>query len=150
MNYKSLATSLAAAALVPALALASPMGGGWHHDGMDILHGVSLTDTQKEQLKQIESSSWTQMKSAGEQMRTLHEQLESGLLAGQSLGQLTAIQSKEAALRDQMDQLHLSTEVQIRNLLTPAQLAFASSQHAKLAALHEQEHAVMHSGQTSE
>ena len=44
----------------------------------------------------------------------------------------------------------LSQLLQARALLTPAQLAQAADTHAKLAALHEQEHAVMEQGSPTE
>ena len=150
MTLRRFALALGTAAMLaaPGLALASHTEGGWHHEGMEVLHGVNLTDAQKQQVQSIMQAGKGQMASVAEQMHSLHEQLASAMLSGAPLEQLTAIQRQEDTLREQMDAQRLAIEVQIRGILTPDQLTAASAQHAKLAALHQQEHAVMHQDQS--
>ena len=132
-------------------ALAQPMGGGhmegaWHHgDGMELLHSLTLTEIQKKQAHQIGKAAWAQSKPIMEQLHAIHEQMETQMLTAGSLTaeQLTPTVQKEEALRSQLDQIHLNSVLQIRALLTPAQLSQAASTHQKLEALHEQERAVM-------
>jgi Spy/CpxP family protein refolding chaperone len=144
-------TSFALATLgllaMPLQVMASPMGGGWHHDGMDFMHGVNLSDAQKQQIHQIAETAHTQMRAAEDNLRTLHQQLSTAMLAGETLQQLLPIQRQEDTLREQMDAQRLAVAVEMRNVLTSEQLAQASAQHAKLASLREQEHAVMGDGQ---
>jgi Spy/CpxP family protein refolding chaperone len=77
----------------------------------------------------------------------VHQQLDTAMLAGETLPQLLPIQRQEDMLREQIDAQRLAVAVQMRNVLTPDQLAQASAEHAKLASLREQEHAVMGEGQ---
>jgi Spy/CpxP family protein refolding chaperone len=134
---------------VSALAIAEPMQGGWHHGGggMELLHGLSLTDAQKEQVKSIEQADREQMRPVMHQLHSLHEQIETGLLSGATADQLGSLVQQEETLRNQMDAAHLGLAVQIRGVLTPEQLTQASTQHAKLVALHEQEHELMRGGE---
>jgi Spy/CpxP family protein refolding chaperone len=149
MTLRITAFAWAAAGLLtlPLAALASPMDGGWHHEGMEFMHGVTLTDTQKQQIHQIAESAHTQMRATEQSLRTVHQQLDTAMLAGETLPQLLPIQRQEDMLREQIDAQRLAVAVQMRNVLTPDQLAQASAEHAKLASLREQEHAVMGEGQ---
>jgi Spy/CpxP family protein refolding chaperone len=141
-----LAATAAGALSVSGAAVAQPMGPGFHHGGgMEFLHGITLTDAQKAQMKSIHQSGWAQMKSIMTQMRSVHEQMVNRMLAA---GEVTAealspLVQQEESLRNQMDAIHLSETLQMRAVLTPEQLAQAASTHAKLETLHQQEHAVM-------
>jgi Spy/CpxP family protein refolding chaperone len=147
MKLRRLVIAAAAAgALGAAGAVAQPMGPEFHHGGgMEFLHGLNLTDAQKAQIQQIHKAGWAQMKSIMTQMRSVHEQLVNKMLtAGDVTAEdLTPLVTQEEALRNQMDNLHLSQTLQMRNVLTSAQLAQAASTHTKIEALHAQEHAVM-------
>ncbi len=148
MNVRQMIIAAAAAGAlgVAGMATAQPMGAGMHHGGgMEFLHGISLTDAQKAQVQAIHKAGWAQMKPLMQQMRAVHEQIVTKMLAA---GDVTAeamapLVAQEEALRNQMDSLHLSQTLQMRALLTPTQLAQAASTHAKIEALHAQEHAVM-------
>jgi len=146
MKFKAilLAAGLGLAVVGVGAARAEHEGGGWHHGGeLAFLHGLNLTDAQKAQVKEIEHTGWAQMKPIMTQMHTIHEQIVSGFLAGQTSEQLSSLISQEEGLRTQMDNARLASALQIRGILTPAQLSQASDTHTKLAALHEQEHEVM-------
>jgi len=151
MKLRNLAVAAVAAGSISiyAVAGAEPMQGGWHHGGggMEMLHGLALTDAQKDQVKSIEKADREQMRPIMHQLHSLHEQIETGLLSGATADQLGALVQQEETLRNQMDAAHLSLAMQIRGVLTPEQLAQASTQHAKLAALHEQEHELMRGGE---
>jgi Spy/CpxP family protein refolding chaperone len=125
-------------------ALADPGGHGYHH-GDDFLRGVSLTEAQRDQVRQIEQAGWAQAKNGFEQMRAVHEQIMAKLLAPGSVTEadLAPLVQQAQALRAQADEQHVMRELQLREVLTPQQLAEAASHHQQLESLHEQEHQLM-------
>lgn len=148
MKFKHLALVLATAGLLTAgVARAQPadMHGGWHHDGMEILHGLNLTEAQKSEVRKIMQTNWAQMKPVFQQMHTIHEQIVGKLVGTAPVAQsdLTPLVQQEEQLRDQLDTARVSTALQIRGLLTPDQLAKAASTHQQLEALHDQERAIV-------
>lgn len=144
-----LKSTLMAAALAGGLAIAGTAAaehmGGWHHgEAMEILHGLNLTDAQQKQVDQIVSAAHQQARPAWEQLRALHKQMAAKLLtAGTTEADLLPIVQQEEGLRNKLDAEHVSVAVQIRNVLTPAQLSEAAAKHAKLEALHAAEDKVM-------
>jgi protein CpxP len=143
----TLLSAAAALALTASIAVAHEdhHGGPGMGEGMEILHSLNLTDAQKEQVHGIERTAWAQARPIMMQMHAVHEQLANAVLTpGQvTADQLAPMVAQEEQLRAQMDQMHLGTVLQIRALLTPEQVEQASTMHQKLAALHEQEHAIM-------
>lgn len=158
MKFRKILIATAAACLVSAsgIAVAQPemgshMEGGWHHgEGMEMLHSLNLTAMQKEHAHEIGHTAWTQSKPLMEQMHALHEQVTTQMLASgaATAEQFAPVMQQEQALRAQLDTIHLNTVLQIRALLTPEQLSQAASTHAKMEALHAQEHAVMQEGES--
>ena len=151
MNFKHLVLALTTAGLLTAgAARAQPEHEGWHHGGMELLRGVDLTDAQKTQIHQIVQATWAQMKPVAQQMRTVHEQIIGDLLGSASVTQeqLTPLVQQEEQLRAQVDAAKLSSALQIRGVLTQAQLAKAATVHQQLSALHEQEQSVINNGET--
>jgi Spy/CpxP family protein refolding chaperone len=144
----ALAAVAACALSLPGLAVAHDMEGGWHHGGpgdLEFLHGLTLTDAQKQQLHSIVKSSMTQNKSLMEQLHQLREQhITLILTAGSTQSQLAAVLHQEENVRNQLDNAHLAMALQLRDVLTPQQLSQAADLHAKMEALHEQEHEVNH------
>jgi Spy/CpxP family protein refolding chaperone len=137
-------------AAVPFAALAAPGGHGGHHGGhggrgeMGFLQGVTLTAEQKTQIHTIVQASRTTAKPLAEQLRADRKQI-SDLLASTAAvtaAQLTPIQTQAAQIREQLDSQRMATALQIRALLTPAQLAQSAQTHQQLASLHQQERAV--------
>jgi Spy/CpxP family protein refolding chaperone len=148
-----MALAIATAGLLTAgVAQAQPEHGGWHHDGLEILRGVTLTDAQKTQLHTIMHATWSQMKPIMRQERSIHEQIVTGLLGASAVTQeqLTPLVQQEEQLRSQIDAARLSTALQVRALLTPEQLAKAATVHQQLEALHAQEHEVTSAGEAPE
>jgi Spy/CpxP family protein refolding chaperone len=152
MNFRHIIMAAASScALAATGALAHP-GGDFHGgEGMEILHSLNLTDAQKDQAHQIEHAAWAQARPVMEQMHAVHEQLATAMLAPGAVtaDTLAPMVTQEQQLRAQLDSMRLNTALQIRALLTPEQLTEAAVTHQKLAALHEQEHAVMHASETS-
>jgi Spy/CpxP family protein refolding chaperone len=147
LNKKILVAALCAA-LVPLAAIAAPDGAGRHHHGghgpLSFLQGVTLTPEQKTQVHQIMQASWTQAKPLMQQLRADHKQIDD-LLAGTGTvteAQLTGIQQQAGQLQQQLASQRLATALQVRALLSPAQLAQAAQTHQQLQSLHQQERAV--------
>jgi Spy/CpxP family protein refolding chaperone len=154
MKFKHMLVAAVTACALSAtgVAVAAPHGGWGGGEGMELLHSVSLTDAQKEQAHAIEKAAWASSKPIMEQLRSVHEQratamLSSGAVTAEALQPMVA---QEESLRSQLDAIRLNTELQIRALLTPEQLAQAAATHAKLTALHEQEHAVVSAAHSTE
>ena len=147
MTFKQ---TLIAAAAVCALgasnvAFAHPMDDHHGMEGMEILHSLNLTDAQKTAVHEAEHTGWSQAKPIMAEMRKVHEQIATALTTAGTVTaeQLAPMVTQEEQLRTQLDQIHVATMVQIRNLLTPEQVTQAAAMHEKLAALHEQEHEIM-------
>lgn len=135
-----------------ALAQPGPGGpGGWHHDG-GLLEGISLTDDQKTKLHALMKSGHADEKALHEQLRTIHENIDAALLSSGSVTATTLaplVQQQEGVMQ-QLDAMHISNEIAVRNLLTADQIAKASSTHAQLAVLHQQEQALHSASASSE
>jgi Spy/CpxP family protein refolding chaperone len=141
MKFRTIGVTAAIACglAIAGVAYAQPHG-EFGHGGpgaMGFLHGVSLTDEQKAQVKSI--------KPLMEKLRSAHEAQVNKLL-GTGAVTVESLQpdvAQEESLRQQIDAIHTSTMVQLRNVLTAEQLAQAATKHAQIEQLHEQEHAVM-------
>lgn len=136
---------LLAAGGVQAQGMHPGMHGGMNHGYLGFLQGVTLSDAQQAKMHDIMHASWQQLKPQMQQLRALHEQIGGDLASTASISaaQLTALQQQAQTLRNQLDQAKLVTAMQVRALLTPDQLSRSATVHAQLAALHQQEHAVM-------
>jgi Spy/CpxP family protein refolding chaperone len=141
--------AVAGALAIAGVARAQPHGEWGHGGGAEFMHGINLTDEQKAQVKSIEQASWASLKPLMQKLRTAHEaQLNTLLGTGTvTADTLAPAVSQEESIRQQIDAIHTSTMVQLRNVLTPAQLAQAASTHAQIEQLHEQEHALMSGAQ---
>ncbi len=143
-------TVLAGGLLAAAGPLAAhEMGGrgyGPHgHGYLGFLQGVTLSDVQKTQMHSIIHANMQQMKSTFQQLRALHEQIGGELASANAVSPATLASQQQQAetLQSQLDQSELASALQVRQLLSPEQLSQAASVHSQLAALHQQEHAVM-------
>ncbi len=131
------------AGLAPAMAQHGGGTGGWHH-GSPLLEGVTLTDDQKTKLHALMQSEHGS-NSLYAQLRAVHQQIDSAILSNGTVSEasLQPLVQQETSLMQQVEAQRVSNELAIRNMLTPAQLATASSTHAQMEALHNQEHALM-------
>jgi hypothetical protein len=89
-------------------------------------------------------------KSLRDQLRAVHEQIETTLLSAGDVTEATIapLEQQEASLMQQLGAKHVANEIAVRNLLTSDQIAKAASIHAQLTALHDQEHALHQAGET--
>lgn len=139
--------AMTAAAASGGAAFAQPMPGqgpgGWHH-GSPLLDGVTLTDDQKSKLGDLMTAEHQGSASLRAQLRTIHDQIETTLLSSGDVTEATLapLEQQEAALMQQLGAKRISMEIAVRNLLSAAQLAEASSTHTQLTALHNQERAL--------
>ncbi len=131
------------AGLAPAMAQHGGGPGGWHH-GSPLLEGVTLTDDQTAKLHALMQSQHGPT-SLHAQLRAVHGQIDDAILSGGTVSEtsLQPLVQQEVSLMQQVEAQRISNELAIRSMLTPAQLAIASSTHAQMAALHQQEHALM-------
>ncbi len=142
--------TLLAAAVTAALAAsvgASAQDGrpGAEHGFAQVLRSVQLSADQKSQVHQIMRSARTQDAPQLAQLQALHQQIEATLLSAGTVtaAQIAPLQQQVETLRQQLDASHIQTALAIRAVMTSAQLATASSTQAKLASLHQQEHAIL-------
>ncbi len=128
---------------VPAMAQHGGGPGGWHH-GSPLLEGVTLTDDQTTKLHALMQSQHGP-DSLHAQLRAVHGQIDDAILSGGTVSEasLQPLVQQEVSLMQQVEAQRISNELAIRSMLTPAQLATASSTHAQMEALHQQEHALM-------
>ena len=113
-------------------------------DKLGFTRGVALTDAQKEQMATLKAASARvdsviQLKYAAVRDQ-IRDQLAS--TAAITLPQLAPLQQKASTLKSQHDAERLRLAIQIRALLTPAQLDRGADLHLQLAAL-AQENALL-------
>src|SRR5262249_42636525 len=125
--------------------------GAWGGAGFMLgvpLHSLNLTPDQQTQVTSIMSTYRSQAKPIVQQLRQAQGDLSDKLLAS---GQLQAadLQSQLqtiSQLRSQLLQLSAQATLEVRNLLTPDQLAAAAQTKAKLKDLRSQMHQLMAPG----
>lgn len=90
-------------------------------------------------------SSFAQARPLMKKLHTIHDQIADKLMGtgAVSAADIAPLQHQEAQIYQQLGQQMLTAALQIRALLTPAQLAKASELHGKLKALHTQMEALM-------
>jgi Spy/CpxP family protein refolding chaperone len=153
MNRKTWMIGAIAAALLPLAALAqgdAPNGMMPHFRGMHggdsaLLAGVTLTSDQQTQITALHQAARTQTKPLMQQLHSLQGQMRDLMLAPGAVNtaQATTLQQQISALHAQLDEQRLNTELQVRAVLTPAQLAQAASTGAQMKALHQQMRSLM-------
>lgn len=162
----SLRSSLLAAgflALVPLAALAQtasdaadgPMRrhhAGFHQSELGFLRGVTLTAAQQTQLHQLTRTERANTAAARQQLRAIRQEIGDKLASTDAVTatQLTALQQKADQLRQQLETQRLATALQVRALLTPAQLAQSAQVHQQLAQLRAQARSVLSDGNATD
>ena len=128
-------------------------GHGEHgeHGYLGFLQGVSLTADQTAQVHSIIKADMQQSKPQWQQLRALRDQISGELASTGTINPATlaAQQQQVETLQSQLDQARLSAALQVRQLLSADQLSQAATVHSQLAALHQQERAVMRGASAS-
>jgi Spy/CpxP family protein refolding chaperone len=138
------ATSLALLPLM-ATAQAQTAPAGHHRHGgprgdLGFLAGVTLTDSQKQEIHQLLRANHAAVRPLEQQRHGVLKQISDQLASTASVDatQLSGLQQQAEQIQSQIDSQRLSTALQIRALLTPDQLAQAAQVHQQLASLHAQ------------
>lgn len=111
----------------------------------EALAAVQLSDAQKQQIHAIRTTARTLNAPTAARMQALQQQMAQTLLSSGTVTevQLMPLLQQQESLRQQLDVSRLQAAVAIRNLLTGAQLAQAATAEGQLAALHQQERAIV-------
>jgi Spy/CpxP family protein refolding chaperone len=114
-------------------------------DGLGFTRGVSLTAAQVAQASAILGASASAVRGLRSQERAIRGQITAQLTGSGAvtLAQLTPLQQQASAIDDQIYAQRLAMTMQLRSLLTPAQLAHAAQLHQQLAALRAQERVLL-------
>ncbi|MHB8383160.1 MAG: Spy/CpxP family protein refolding chaperone [Candidatus Binataceae bacterium] len=111
----------------------------------EILHSANLTTAQRQQIHTIMKSQFATLKPLFQQLHTGREAVATKYLSAGSVSaaDLTPLVKANEQTRSQIDQAFLQAAIQIRGVLSPAQLAQAGSTYTQMEALHQQMHALM-------
>ena len=105
-----------------------PQGPGPRRD-FGPLHGLNLTDAQRDQIKQIHESFEEQTKALREQMQTLHESQGDPMSGTFNEAAVRAAAEARAKLQVEQEVLHAKIMSQVANVLTPEQRAQMAERH---------------------
>ena len=129
-----------------------PMGGMHGGDSshfLMLLKSANLTPAQESQVHLILNSNRMQMRSLGQQLRSLHEKISDKLLGPGTVtaSDLKPLVDKASHIEATLNQSMTDTALSIRNILTPAQIAKLAEVHAKLDSIHKQIQGIMGHGE---
>ncbi len=124
------------------------MDNGMNGGGPDLplfLRSANLAPDQREHVKQILDSNHPAFARLFAQLHQQRQQLDDKLFAAGPLDPAEMARASEqlSQLQGQLAKLELQTMLQIRALLTPAQLTRVADFHRKLESLHQQMRALM-------
>ena len=140
--------AIASTVLWGATAFAQGPGPGWHghgHGGAGaVLRTVGLTDAQKEQIHQIYASHRSELRTLYQQLGAARRQMAQNLY-GPTPPTAADVASMNQ-LRNQMAQTRLQIALEIRNVLTPEQLAKATQTTQQMGQLRDQMRSLMKPG----
>jgi len=124
-----------------------------HGDGMIsgisalpiFLRAANLTPAQQAQVKTIMESSRSAMRSQSDQIRKLREQIATKLFSASAVtaSDFSAETSQIANAQQQLLQNQLNVALQLRAILTPAQLQKVAVFHQQFESLHQQLRALL-------
>jgi Spy/CpxP family protein refolding chaperone len=135
---------LSALVAIPAPAFAQeafgPHGPGGPPPLRLLLRSADLTPEQRPRVGHIMRTSRLQARPLLDQLHSIDEQIASKLLGAKKVtaSDFTALQQQKAEVQRRLDQNMIDTSIQIRNLLSPAQLTKMAETHEKLESLHNQ------------
>ena len=134
-------------AAAPAYAGPGFSGGGWEPGAnlMRLVRKANLTSQQQTQMHDIMTAAKVQQKQLRAQNAAIHQQLADKLLGAStpSLADFSALTTQMQQLHSQQITLGLQTAIQIRALLTPAQVTHIAQIHQQLSNLNAQRSAVL-------
>ena len=135
--------TIASTVLWGATAFAQGPGHGWHgHGGQAaVLRSVGLSDQQKQQIHQIYASHRTEMRTLYQQLGSARRQLSEKLYSSTppTAADVAAINQ----LSNQLAQTRLQIALEVRNVLTPDQLAKAAQTTQQMHQLRDQMRSLM-------
>ena len=111
-------------------------GGGGGAFGWPVLRAVGLDDAQKAQIRQIFTTHRPQLQSLRQQLMTAQGQVRDKLLSPTPPTAADIVPINQ--LRDQLAQERLAMALEIRNVLTPDQLAKAAQIRQQMKQLRQQ------------
>ena len=105
-----------------------------------LLRGIDLTDDQKVRIKDIMKTQRTNLRTLFSQVRTAHEEMADKLLTpGEVKAEdFTPQLQRITQLREQLLRDGLTVMLEVRQILTPEQLAKAAHLKERMQALHEE------------
>ena len=114
-----------------AVAAPGPGHGGWHRGSFTspfMLRSLGLTDAQRTQVRQIVTNHRPRFQELNRELRDMRTQLNDKLLATGAVqpADLTPITQRIGQLREQLSAESLQVALEIRNILTPEQIAKAA------------------------
>ena len=109
-------------------------------DNLGASRGVSLSADQLQRQQAIKDSYTAIFQSIQQQRKTVHHSLFDRLAgtAAVTAADLAPLQQQASVLKDQLDTQRLAMAIELRAVLTPAQLAKSAELRTQLAALHTQ------------
>jgi Spy/CpxP family protein refolding chaperone len=134
---------------MPAAAQGMPMRGGWSGQEVFplrfIMRGVGLTDAQQAQVREIVANHRSRFQALRSQLRTNTQQLTDKLYGPGSVtaDDLAALRQQISQVRDQLGQEALLTALEVRNVLTPEQLAKAAQIRQRMQELRAEMRSLM-------
>jgi periplasmic protein CpxP/Spy len=129
---------IASTVLWGATAFAQGPGQGWHGHGKGdaVLRSVGLTDAQKAQIQQIRASHRAEMRTLYQQLGAARRQMATNLYS--ATPPTTADVDALNQLSNQLAQKRLQIALEVRNVLTPEQLAKAAQTTQQMRQLRDQ------------
>jgi periplasmic protein CpxP/Spy len=110
-----------------------------------LLRGANLRADQKDQIKQIMANHRATFQDLFRRLRAAQEQMSNKLLSPGALSENDLVPHTQqiSSLRNQLAEEGLRVMLEIRNLLTPDQLAKASQLKSQMQSLHNQMRSLM-------
>lgn len=110
-----------------------------------LLHKVGLTDTQRAQIKDILAAHHPTFQSLRRQLQTIREEVADKLLGPGTVQEadLQPLAQEASRLQEQLRQEWFKVMLEVRDILTPQQLAQAAQLKDQLRALHREIHALL-------
>jgi Spy/CpxP family protein refolding chaperone len=157
-RWIGLAAGIFALAITAAPAMAHMHGhGGGGAAGIplpQILHSANLTSAQRQQIHTIMKTQFATLKPLFQQLHAGREAVAAKYLSAGTISasDITPLVTANEQIQNQIDQAFIQTAIQIRGVLTSAQLAQAGTTYTQMQSLRQQMHSLMHqnSSQQSE